>query len=327
MKNGKWAIIDDIGYPVTEFIYTFFKEMYCKRFDSEIKNHYKVKRGEKYGIIDRHGKIIANCIYDEIQNLLYDKPLGLNLIGTHETMNSVDREKMVKKFNELYKPNNMILVVVGDANFDFLVNFCEKEFNNEIGSVPVFEVKTKNGVKIEERQGIDQANLVFAYHVPLANDDQNRNYAAEALSSLMAGGMSSRLFSEIREKKNLAYAVKGDSAITKDFAYNLVYVGTTKENIEKVKKIILKEFEDVAKNLDEKELNQVKEQLIGNYQISMEDSQMQMVSLLLHELEGDAKEFYDFEENIKNVKLKDVKGLAKEVVSEKKYSFLSLVPK
>jgi len=266
-------------------------------------------------------------VYDEVQNLLYDKPLGLNLIGTYETMNSVNREKIVKRFNEVYKPNNMILVVVGDANFDDLLNFCEKEFGNEKGNVPVFEVKIKNGSKIEERHGIDQANLVFAYHVPLSNDKQKKNYSAQVLNSLMAGGMSSRLFSEIREKRNLAYAVKGESAITKDFAYNLVYVGTTKENVEKVKKIILKEFEDVAENLNEKELSQVKEQLIGNYQISMEDSQIQMVSLLFHELDGDAKEFYDFEENIKNVKLKDVKELAKEVVLGQKFSFLALVPK
>ena len=55
--------------------------------------------------------------------------------------------------------------------------------------------------------------------------------------------MSSRLFSEIREKRNLAYSVKGDSNVNGSFAYNLIYVGTSKENVEKVKELILKEFE------------------------------------------------------------------------------------
>ena len=120
----------------------------------------------------------------------------------------------------------------------------------------------------------------------------------------------------------MAYAVKGDSNINKRFAYNFIYVGTMKENVEKVKKLILKEFEKVSKELGEEELKQVKEQLIGNYQISMEDSQTQMLNLLLHEINGGAKEFYDFEKNISGVKLKDVKDLAK----IKKYSFFALVP-
>jgi predicted Zn-dependent peptidase len=259
-------------------------------------------------------------VFDSIQDFLYDKPFGLNLIGTEETMNSIDRKKIVEKFKEIYAPNNMILSVVGNCDFEKLVDFCEKNFESVKGDVPNFEIKLKNKIKIEERKGIDQANLVFAYHVPLAKD--KKSYAANVLSVLMAGGMSSRLFSEIREKRNLAYAVKGSANINRDFSYNLVYVGTTKENVEKVKKIILEEFEKVAKGLTEKELDSIKEQMIGNYHISMEDSQAQMVNLLSSEIDGDAKEFYDFEKNISGVKLKDVKDLAK----IKDYSFFALVP-
>ena len=159
-----------------------------------------------------------------------------------------------------------------------------------------------------------------SYEVPLAKD--KKSYAAKVLSCLMAEGMSSRLFNEIREKRNLAYVVKGDSAITKDFAYNLIYVGTMKEDVEQVKKLILEEFEKVAKGLGAKELKEVKEQLIGNFYISMEDSQTQMANLLFSEAEGNAKDFYDFEKKIKEVKLEDVKGLA----NIKNYSFFALVP-
>ena len=59
---------------------------------------------------------------------------------------------------------------------------------------------------------------------------------------------------EIREKRNLAYAVKGDSNVNKTFAYNLIYVGTMKENVEKVKKLILEEFEKVGNSLEEEEV-------------------------------------------------------------------------
>jgi predicted Zn-dependent peptidase len=259
-------------------------------------------------------------VFDCIQRELYNGTLGFNLIGTHETMSKIGRKKLLDKFKRVYQPNNMILGIVGDADFNEIVEFAEKSFGDAKGNVPKIEFSPKNGIKIEKRKGIDQANLVFAYHVPLSTN--KKNYAAETLGTLMAGGMSSRLFSEIREKRNLAYAVKGDSNITQFFAYNLIYVGTTKKNVELVKKIILEEFKKVADGLTEKELNQVKEQIIGNYHISMEDSQMQLLNLLLHEIDGNAKEFYDFEKNISEVKLKDVKELAK----IKNYSFLALVP-
>lgn len=259
-------------------------------------------------------------VLDEIGSCLYGKPFGISLIGDYKILASITRKKMLKKFEQIYQPNNMILCVVGDADFDKIVAFAEKNFSNKRGKVPQFKIKKNNKSKIKKRTGIDQANLAFAYHVPLAGD--KKSYAAQVLSTLMAGGMSSRLFSEIREKRNMAYAVKGSAEINKDFAYNLIYVGTTKDKVEEVKKLILKEFEKVAENLDEKELDQVKEQLIGNYRIGMEDSTGQMTNLLLYEIIGNAESFYDFEKRIKAVKLEDVKELAK----IKNYSFFALVP-
>ena len=259
-------------------------------------------------------------VVDGIQNLLYEEPLGLNLIGTYETMGSIDRKKLVERFDAVHTPENMILCVVGDMELDEIVEFAEKNFPAKEGKVPKLTVTKKTGTKIEERKGLDQANLVFAYHVPLADD--KKNYAAQVLSTLMAEGMSSRLFSEIREKRNLDYAVKGESNINKEFSYNIVRVGTTKDKVEEVKKLILEEFEKVSEELTEEELRQVKEQMIGNYQIAMEDSQNQMINLIFSELNGNAEEFYEFEEKIRTVELEDVKNLA--VIKD--YSFMALVP-
>jgi predicted Zn-dependent peptidase len=262
-------------------------------------------------------------VFDEIQKLLYDGTMKINLAGTFGTMNSITRDKILSKFRQVYTPNNIILCVVGDCDFDYLIKFAEKNFGNEKAEISFKKFELENDSKIEERKDIDQANLVFAYHVPLAKD--KKSYAAIILNALMAGGLSSRLFAEIREKRNLAYSIKGDSNINKTFAYNLIYIGAMKENVEKIKELILEEFNKVAKFLEEKELNQIKEQLIGNYQISMEDSQQQMVNLLSFELNGNANEFYNFEKNVLGVKLEDVKKLASNV--EKNYSFYALVPK
>ena len=259
-------------------------------------------------------------VMDKVQSFLYGGSLGEDLIGTEKTMDSIDKEKMQKKFDEIYQPNNMVLCVVGNAELEEVVNFAEKNFESGKGNVPKQEIILHNKSKIETRKGIDQANLVFAYHVPIAGDKQS--HTAKVLSTLMAEGMSSRLFAEIREKRNLAYSIQGQSDINKEYAHNLIYVGTTKENVEKVKELILKEFEKVFEGLEEKELVQVKEQIIGNHYISLEDSRVQMVNLLSYELDGNAEELYDFEKNISEVKLEDVKKLAK----IKNYSFFALVP-
>ena len=261
-------------------------------------------------------------VLDEIQRMLYHEPFGNPLIGTYETMNSITREEMIKRFNEIYQPNNMILCVVGDAEFSEITDFAERNFGNLKGKTPSFSVVEKNDFKTEKRKGIDQANFIFAYHSPKCDD--KKSYAADVLISLMAGGMSSRLFSEIREKRNLAYAVKGDIISNKDYAFSFVKVGTTKEKIEEVKKLIIEEFKKVAKDLGEEELKETKEQLIGNYQIEMEDSQEQMVALLVEEINGKAEDFYEYEKNITNVKLQDVKELAKKTTE--KNSFFALIP-
>ncbi len=263
-------------------------------------------------------------VFNEIHKRLYEKPFEIPVIGTEKTLNLINREKIIKKFGEVYKPNNFILCIVGDANFEDIVNFAEKTFlNNSFGKVSEFKINTKIEIKVEKRKGLDQANFVLAYHVPLSDD--KLSYAETVLITLMAGGMSSRLFQEIREKRNLAYGVKGGSDINKDFAYSFIYVGTTKENLDLVEKLILKEFENVSKELSEKELNEVKNQLIGNYRISMEDSQTQLDNLLSFEVNGNAENFYEFEKNISEVKLEDVKKLAKKV-KKGNYSSFTLLP-
>jgi len=284
------------------------------------KKELKKEREVIFEEIKMHRDSPRHHVLEQIQGLLYSGTLGKPLIGDHRTMQSIDRKGILKKFRETYCSNNLILCIVGDANFNEIVDFAEKNFKKEKGKIPEFKISMKNESKIEKRKGIDQANMVFAYHVPRAGD--KKNYVARVLATLMGRGLSSRLFIEIRAKRNLAYSIGGVADINKNFSYIIIHAGAKKENVGKIKNLILKEFEKVSKNLTEKELNQAKEQVIGNYQISLEDSQDQMVNLLAYELFGNAEEFYGFEKNISEVKLKDVKTLAK----IKNYSFFALVP-
>jgi len=258
-------------------------------------------------------------VHDKIQNCLYKGSLGMDLIGTEKSLKNINKKKMIKKFEEVYTTNNLILCVVGDTEFRDICEFAEENFDKTKNKIPKPKVIPQSKTLIEKRKGVDQINLVLAYHVPDAT--KKTGYAAQILNTLMAGGLSSRLFQEIREKRNLAYGIKGYCSIDKDFGYNSIYVGCAKQNMERVKALILKEFKKI-KNLKEKELEEIKEELIGNNKISREDSQGQMMELLMAEIAGKAKESYDYEKNIRKVKLSEVKKLA----NFKKYGFFALVP-
>ncbi len=262
----------------------------------------------------------SHYVFEKIQSFLYENPLGMPIIGTYESMNSIDRNQLLKRFKEVYKPKNMVLCAVGKADFSELVRFTEKNFRRKKSIIKKQKIALKNYSKIETRKGIDQANMVLAFHSPLSTD--KKVYAAKVLIAIMAHGMSSRLFQEIREKRNLAYSIFGDINASKDFSYSHIYVGAMKENLEKIKKVILDEFQKVSEKLTKKEFEDTKKQLIGNYHISMENSEIQMNQLLFSEIDGKVEEFYEFEKKIRAVKLKDVKDLAK----IKNYSFFALVP-
>lgn len=258
-------------------------------------------------------------VHDKILSYLYKGTLGISMAGTEKTLASITSDQIRKKFEEVYATNNLILCVVGNADFEQLCNFAESNFEFRKFEVPKQKIVLHDRIGREKRRGIDQANLVFAYHIP--NPAGKNHYIAQVLNGLMAGGMSSRLFLEIREKRNLAYSVKGSCNCDKDFGFNSIFVGTTKQNVDKVKKVILDEFKKLKK-LKEKELKEIKEQLIGNNKISKEDSQGQMLELLFSEIFGNAKRSYEYEKNIRAVRLSEIKKLA----NFKKYSFFALMP-
>ncbi len=258
-----------------------------------------------------------------IEKNLYDEPFGELVIGNKESVSSLKRDFVVDYFDKNYGTNNLFVVAVGDADFDKLCDYFEKKFVKKIRDIKIKNIKQKNSEFIETRDGIDQANFVFAFHSPLIKD---KDYAAiEILNSYLASGMSSKLFLKIREEKGLAYTVRGSVNAEKNYSYYSIYVGTTKEAVPLVKKIILEEFSKVEKEMSEKDLEEAKNELIGERQVRSEESVGVMNNLIFYELNGDASNYYKFDELVKKVKLSDVKKLSK--IKEGKYSIVAIVPK
>jgi len=259
-------------------------------------------------------------VLDQIEANLFDKPFGESVIGSEKTVSSLERDFVADYFKKVYNPSNYIVSIVGNADFEKICNYLEKNFtptNHKVSPIPIKKI---NKETVESRQGIDQAHFVFAIHAPMA--DEKSHTALEVLDAYLANGMSSRLFLEIREKRGLAYAVKSNLDTEKNYSYYAIYVGTTKSALPEVKKIILEEFENIQK-MTEKDLQEAKERVLGLNKISKEESTNVITNLMLYELTTKAEDYYKQEEKIKAVTLDEVKQFSK----IKEFSTAAIIPK
>lgn len=262
------------------------------------------------------------AVFEKINSNLYDGSFGEPISGSEKTVSSLDRDFVFDFFKSNYDPSNYIVVIVGNADFEKICDFLEKNFIGRKSKTSKAKITKKNSESVEEREGIDQSHFLMAMHAPLLTDKDY--YALEVLDAYMTSGMSSKLFLKIREEKGLAYTVQGSVSAEKNYSIYSIYLGTRKEVIDEVKKIILEEFNNIDK-MNAKDLDEAKERLIGLRKISSEESSKVMIELLFSEIVDKAEEYYKHEQRITAVKLEDVKKLAKNII--KQYSIATIVPK
>ena len=246
----------------------------------------------------------------KIKEGLYGEPFGLSIAGNEKNIRGMSREVLFKKHREVYVPSNSVLCVVGDNDFDEVVALAEKLSLVAGRLSPVADVSEimRRSIKdSEKRDGVQQTNLAIGFHFPCSSE--KRRYVAEVFSAILGQGMSSKLFSEVREKRGLVYAVKTELDLGKSYGYMVIYAGTDKEKEKEVVDICLKEFGKMG-SISQKELDEAKIQVIGNRDVESEGSNETAVNLIMEELAGDAGDYYDYEKNINAVTLGDIKKLA-----------------
>ncbi len=260
----------------------------------------------------------STYLLEKIKEMLYAKPFNMSIAGNAKTVSKLSRAKIVELFKSIYSTNNMIFSVVGNTSWGEVLRQAKRfpKTNKRINLIPII---SRNGELIEKRKGIDQAHEILGFHRPKLGDKDR--YAAEIFDCILGGGMSSRLFQEVREKRGLCYAIRTSLEQSKDYAYEIIYVGTVKEKVKKVRRVVLKEIKKL-KEFGKSDFNEAKERLIGLRQISKEKCDTTMMELLQEEVGGDAENYYKYEDKINAVKLKDVRQLGE----LRGYSFVALVP-
>ncbi len=259
-------------------------------------------------------------LFRKIKSTLYEKPFGLPIIGKAENVKKFTRADLFRWHNKYYVKNNVIVTIVGNVNSDDIKQAIKQNLKLKERNIRIkLKIRKINKDYIEKRKHIKQAHLAIGIHMPAATS--KLRYASILFNTILGEGMSSRLFQEIREKRGLAYAIKSDLDIDKHYGYLTIYAGTKKEDITNVKELALKEIKKLQQ-LHYKDFEQAKEQVIGKYMLKIEDSEKTAEELLFEEYFSNAENFYKFEQHINDVKLWQVKALAK----IKAYSFAAIVP-
>lgn len=229
----------------------------------------------------------ARKLGDVYENLLYgDTPMGWDIVGTKEVIRSITREDFVKYMSSLYSPDNMTVVVAGGIDSDKTEEMIVKYFGNmqkfgtkkaekivESQSKPAFLLKTKK---------TEQAHFGIGVRTtPLEHPDR---YPLDVLASVMGGGMSSRLFHEIRERRGLAYYVRAMSDNYVDAGTLVATAGVDPSRAEEAVKVMMEELDKIRKpgNITSEELKKAKEYMKGHFVLELEDSRS-VASFFSHE--------------------------------------------
>ena len=215
---------------------------------------------------------------DLFENIIFKgNSLGRDIIGTKKTVTSFERKDFVDYRNKFYGSNNLCLTVSGGVKRDEVKRLSEKYFGDlkRVESKVQEEFKPLKNTKkliISQKQK-EQAHFVLGF---LAGkmDDKNR-IKEKVLSTILGGGMSSRLFTEVREKRGLAYSVRSSTERFVDTGYLDIYAGVDPKRVKEAIKVTLDECYKIANGkgkVTKGELEKAKEYLKGHMALSLEDS-------------------------------------------------------
>ncbi len=253
-------------------------------------------------------------VLEKLHEQLYAPPFGMGILGKPQTVKNLTRANIQKYHNVHYNPSNIVVSVVGRAHVDKIWNFSRKDFakkqvQRQIDQGPRLIISPgPMGNYVEKRKDIDQAHIAIGYPMPSMRDPLR--YAAEIMNTILGFGASSKLYQEIREKKGYVYEIKSDLNQGISFGDGAIYLGTDKTKHSIAMKLALNELKKMQK-VDAKEVEEAKEQLIGQYTINDEDTLEAATSLLKEELNGEGKEYYRYPERIMSVTVEDVRKVAR----------------
>ena len=219
-------------------------------------------------------------------NFWKNHPLGRSILGTKNTIKGFSRDSIEGYYRNVYRPTNLVITAAGRLSHDQIVKLAESYFgslNGNGGAPSEREPVATAPLILKNKRSLEQMHLCLG--VPAYPIADERRYACYLLSTVLGGGMSSRLFQNIREKHGLAYSVFSELNLYRDTGCMAVYAGTSLENLKKVVGMIMDEFRKLAgETIGEDELRRAKDHLKGSLALGLESTSSRMSNLARQEL-------------------------------------------
>lgn len=220
-----------------------------------------------------------DIIFDYFTHTAYPKQAyGRSILGPVKNIKKFTRDDFVKYISKQYNYENIAITASGNISQDNLVKWSKKYFNNlGVNKLEKIEPAKYQGGVFRKEKKLEQVNLVMGYDGVSYLDE--KFYTSQTLAMILGGGMSSRLFQEIRENLGLAYSIYAFNQSSFDSGLFAIYAGTTPEKanqlIDATKEQILK----ICEKITDEELKRVKTQFEASLLMSKESTSSRMQKL------------------------------------------------
>jgi predicted Zn-dependent peptidase len=277
--------------------------------------------------INMHEDSPEDVVHDLFTQALWpDHPLGRPILGTVDTIRDATRESVARFYRRHYVPGNLVVAAAGNLQHEDLIGLLRKRMalgrELKVGSVSGWNLRAAkhtpepSGRDLVKRRKTEQANICLGTN-GLTRSDPER-FAFQVVNTALGGGMSSRLFQEVREKRGLAYSVYSYHSQFTEAGLFTCYAGCTPINAHEVIRLLRRELADVRDGgLTEEEFERAKGHVKGSMVLSLEDPGGRMSRLGRSEIsQGEILSVDGSLKRIQRVTLEDARRVAQRVLSQ-----------
>jgi predicted Zn-dependent peptidase len=260
-------------------------------------------------------------------NFWRDQAIGRPILGTRHTIRHFQREAIEHFYRRAYDPSSLLITAAGNLDHGNLVRLVERDFARLEGVgvlPPPAAAQTFAPITLKSKKSLEQLHLCVG--VPCHPMPHPMRYACYVLNTILGGGMSSRLFQNVREKLGLAYAIFSELNMYHDTGCIAIYAGTSSENARRVIDSILAEFRSLKESeAPPEELRRAKDHLKGSLVLGLESTSSRMGNLARQQIFLDR--FHTLDESLQSIEMVsagDVRELALEFLQTGKIAITML---
>ena len=211
-----------------------------------------------------------DVIFDWLQERAYpDQPIGRTILGAEERVRAFGRDDLAGFVAEHYRPDRMILAAAGGVDHDQIVRIAEDMFSHlSGGKVLNVDAARFQGGEYRTEKALEQAHFALGLESPDYRDPAI--YTAQIYSTALGGGMSSRLFQEVREKRGLCYTIYAQTGAYADTGMTTIYAGTSGDQIGDLARITIDELKRAADDMTPQEIARARTQMKAGLMMGLE---------------------------------------------------------